>query len=347
LKGICWGILGTGAMAEQFASALSTVEDAVLYGVASRTRACADQFAARFGVKRSYQSAAEMLADPAIDIVYVVTRNEFHHSDTMAVLDAGKSVLCEKPFALTAAEGRVAVDTARDRDLFCMEAMWMRFSPAVKELRELVHSGRIGFPQLISAQFGVSIPFDRGHRVYANPGGGSLYDLGVYPVSLVQCLLGKPKEVCSRARMGETRVDEQFMAILKYESGAQTMIAASVRANLSNDAQIFGTQGRIDLTGGIYFPDGCRVMMNGSVYGTDRGMASSVGRRVWSRIANRLPMKLELKGKRRSLREGYASEADAVQRSLRSGKKECAEIPLSDTLEVLEMMDSIRSHWSD
>lgn len=347
MKGICWGILGTGAMAEQFALALATVPDAILYGVASRTRARADQFAGRFRVRRSYQSAAEMLADPAIDIVYVVTRNEYHHSDTMAALDAGKAVLCEKPFALSAAEGGVAVETARDRGLFCMEAMWMRFSPALEELREIVHSGRIGSPQLISAQFGVSIPFDREHRVYANPGGGSLFDLGVYPVSLVQFLLGKPKDLCSRARMGETRVDEQFMAILEYESGIQAKVGASLRANLSNDAQIFGTEGRIDLVGGIYFPDGCRVKMNDSASVADQGLASSVARKVWSRVGNRLPVNLEPKWKRHSIREGYASEAVAVQRSLRSGDKECAEMPLSDTLEVLEMMDAIRSHWSD
>jgi predicted dehydrogenase len=346
LKGIRWGILGTGAMAEQFASALAIVPDAVLSGVASRARACADQFAARFGVKRSYQSAAEMLAEPGIDVIYIATRNEFHHSDTMAALDAGKSVLCEKPFALTAAEGRVAVASARDRGLFCTEAMWMRFSPAMKELRELVLDGRIGSPQLISAQFGVSIPFDRGHRVYANRGGGSLYDLGVYPVSLVQFLLGKPASVCSLARIGETGVDEQCMAILGYESGTQATIGSSIRANLSNDAQIFGTDGQIDLVGGIYFPDGCRVKMNDSAFVTERGVLGSAARKVWSRVGNRFSVNLEQKLKRHSIREGYASEADAVQRSLQLGNKECPEMPLTDTVEVLEMMDAIRSHWS-
>ena len=333
-------------MAEQFAGALATVPNAVLHGVASRTRVIADQFAARFGVKQCYRSAAEMLADPAIEIVYIATRNEFHHSDTMAILGAGKSVLCEKPFALNAAEGRVAVEAARSRGLFCTEAMWMRFSPAVKELQDIVHSGRIGAPQLISAQFGVSIPFDREHRVYAARGGGSLYDLGVYPVSLVHLLMGKPKTVCSEALIGEMRVDEQFTAILGYESGTQATIGASLRANLSNDAHVFGTEGRVDLVGGIYFPDGCLLKMNDSTQVHEQGRKNSIVRKVWSRLGRRLPGNRET-WRRHSLREGYACEADAVQRSLKSGHKECAEMPLNDTLEVLEMMDGIRSHWSD
>lgn len=342
LKAVCWGILGTGKMAEQFAGALQTLPDAILGGVVSRTGGRADTFATRFGVKRSYQDVAALLADPAIDIVYIATRNEHHQEDSLAVLNAGKAVLCEKPFALTAAEGRVVVETARRLKLFCMEAMWMRFSPGVRELQNILRSGQIGSPQLIEAQFGVSIPFDRNHRVFAKPGGGSLYDLGVYPVSLTQLLLGKPKAVSSWSLTGTTEVDEQFTAILQYEAGTQAMIAASLRTNLSNDAQVFGTEGRADLMGGIYFPSACQVEMNGAPRRS--GSRRGIGQRVISRIARSIPGMG--KGWRDALRDGYACEAKAVQQYIQSGSLECMEMSLKDTLEVLEIMDEIRSHWS-
>lgn len=344
MKAVRWGILGTGTMAEQFAGALLTLPDSILSGVASRTRGRADEFAARFGVKRSFESVAKLLADPSIEIVYIATRNEFHKEDMLATLHAGKAVLCEKPFALSASEGRVVVETARRLGIFCMEAMWMRFSPAVSELRNIVENGQIGSPQLVAAQFGVSIPFDRDHRVYALQGGGALYDLGVYPVSLTQMLLGRPKGICSRSRIGETGVDEQFTALLQYESGSQAMIGASLCANLSNDAQVFGTAGRCNLTGGIYFPTGCHIEMNDSA--RKSGGRRGIGQKVWSRLAGWVPQGREKRWRKPSIREGYACEARAVQRSLSSGSMDCAEMSLNDTLEVLEIMDEIRNRWA-
>jgi dihydrodiol dehydrogenase / D-xylose 1-dehydrogenase (NADP) len=344
LKAVRWGIMGTGGMAEQFAGALLTLPESILGGVVSRTRGRADEFAARFGVKRSFETVADLLADPTIEIVYIATRNEFHKEDMLATLNAGKAVLCEKPFALSASEGRVVVEMARRLKIFCMEAMWMRFSPAVRELQTIVTSGQIGSPQLIAAQFGVSTPFDRDHRVYAPHGGGALYDLGVYPVSLTQMLLGRPQSICSRARIGKAGVDEQFTALLQYESGGQAMIGASLRANLANDAQVFGTVGRCNLTGGIYFPTGCHIEMSDSARKSEerRGM----GQKVWSRIARRVPQGREKRWREHSIREGYACEAKAVHRSLLSGSTECSEMSLNDTLEVLEIMDEIRNQWA-
>ena len=345
MKSVCWGIVGTGAMAEQFASALLTLPDAILCGVASRTRERSGQFAARFKVKRSFESVGELLAAPEIEIVYISTRNEFHREDSLAALNAGKAVLCEKPFALNAAEGHEIVEAARRRGLFCMEGMWMRFSPAVKELKGIVESGQIGDPGLLSAHFGVSIPFDEEHRAYAKCGGGVLYDLGVYPVSLAQLLFGTPISVCSRARIGLTGVDEQFEAILEYDSGSHAVIGASLRANLSNDARVFGSAGHADLMGGIYFPSACHVELDQSPQPEGSGRRSMAAR-LSSRL-NRWFVRERRPGwKRYAVTEGYAIEADAVQRCLRRGSKECAEMPLNETLEVLETMDVIRRQWT-
>jgi predicted dehydrogenase len=159
---------------------------------------------------------------------------------------------------------------------------------------------------------------------------------------LTQLLLGKPKAVSSWSLTGTTEVDEQFTAILQYEAGTQAMIAASLRTNLSNNAQVFGTEGRADLMGGIYFPSACQVEMNGVPRGD--GSRIGIGQRVWSRIVRSIPGMG--KGWKDALRDGYACEAKAVQQCIQAGSLECTEMSLKDTLEVLEIMDEIRSHWS-
>jgi|KBSSwiStaDraftv2_1062776.scaffolds.fasta_scaffold31756_6 predicted dehydrogenase len=332
-------------MAEQFARALSIVPGAVLHGVTSRGRSRAEEFAARVTAAHAYRDYDELLQDPAVDIVYIATRNEHHHDDSIAALHSGKPVLCEKPFALTAAQGRAIATAARERKLFLMEAMWMRFSPAVRAVIELVRSNRIGPLTFLTAQLGIRVPFDKDHRVYA-PAGGALYDLGVYPLSLVHALLGgAPARITSLANIGPTSVDEQFTATLDYPSGCQAVITSTLHSNLGNTATLYGTEGHIDLIGGIYFPHDYRVEMSATGSPANhRGRLS----RAWSRVARRLPaLHFEKETKRFSIREGYACEVSAVQRCLQAGFLECAEMSLDDSIEILELMDSIRRRWKE
>jgi predicted dehydrogenase len=333
-----------------FAQALRIVDGAELHGVASRGRACADSFAARFGAGRAYRSYEELLQDPDVDIVYVATRNEYHHEDSLAAIHAGKAVLCEKPFAMNAAEGREVAEAARLRKVFCMEAMWMRSSPAVCKVRELVKSGGIGELRLVTAQFGFPRPFDAQSRIFAKPGGGALYDLGVYLLSFVHALLGPPMRIQSVPLIGPTGVDDQFTAVLEYESGCQAVIAASLRVQLANGAAIYGTEGTLDRIEPIYFPTSYRHLMATA--------ASSAGRRPLSWFSRRLH------GVRRRLRRvlpgrspadnttlykvvnGYAWEAAAVQQCLLRGLLENPEMRLDESIEILESMDTIRAKWT-
>ena len=333
-------------MAETFATALSQVPEAVLYGVASRSRARAGEFATRCGIRHTYSSYAELLRDPAIDIVYIATRNEFHHDDSLAAINSGKGVLCEKPFALNASEGRRVVEAARRRGVFCMAEMWMRFSPAVRAVIEIVRSNGIGPLGLVSAQLGVHIPFEPNHRVYAKPGGGSLYDFGVYPLSFTHALLGSPIRVRSQALIGPTGVDEQFTALLEYGSGCQALIGGSVKTTLGNTAAIYGIDGQIDLIGGLYYPNGYEKKMIDAAVSTQRSGRPSVGIRLWRRFSRRLPEIRFGRATGYSIREGYACEATAVQRCLQAGVLESPEMPLDETIEILELMDMIRSQWT-
>ncbi|HET6169159.1 MAG TPA: Gfo/Idh/MocA family oxidoreductase [Terracidiphilus sp.] len=343
MKPVRWGICGTGAMAEMFATALSKVPGAILHGVASRSRACAGEFATRCGILHPYPDYTALLLDSAIDIVYIATRNEYHHDDSLAAINSGKAVLCEKPFALNASEGRRVVQAARQRGVFCAEAMWMRFSPAVRSVVEIIRSNGIGQLGFVSAQLGVRIPFDPDHRVYAKPGGGSLYDFGVYPLSFTHALLGSPLQVQSQALIGRTGVDEQFTALLEYGSGCQALIGASVRTTLGNTAAIYGTDGQIDLIGGLYYPDGYEKKMIDAPAPPQR---PSIGARLWRRLARHLP-EIRFGGATgHSIREGYASEASAVQRCLQAGLLESPVVPLDETIEILELMDTIRNRWT-
>ena len=335
-------------MAELFANALSLVKGAVLHGVSSRTRGHAEAFAARLGFSRSYRSYEELLQDRAVDIVYIATRNQHHREDSLAAINAGKPVLCEKPLALSAAEGRAVVEAARRRRVFCAEAMWMRCSPVIREVMELVRGGGVGTPELVSAQLGFPMRFDPLNRVFINPGGGSLFDLGVYPLSFIHALLGRPVRLTTSASLGSTGVDEQFAAVLEYESGCQALIAASLRTRLANAAAIHGTDGVLDLIEPLYFPNRYRLLRPIShmpaASGPRKGF-SALSSRIRSRIAGVRSGAGDGKITKHRAINGYACEAVSVQDSLQGGALESSWIPLDESIEVLESMDAIRRQW--
>ncbi len=334
-------------MAELFAEALGLVKGAELHGVASRTRARAEIFASQFAARHAYSSYEQLLDDPAIDVVYIATLNEHHHDDSLAAICAGKAVLCEKPFALNATQGREMVEAARCRGIFCMEAMWMRCSPAAREAVETVRSGAIGVPAFFSAQFGSPVKFDPLHRVYKEQGGGALFDLGVYPLSLVHAMLGRPSGVRSRATFAPTGVDDQFTAILDYESGCHALIAASLRTHLTNSAAVHGTEGILDSLEPIYFPQGYRVSKPVHFPAGTSAVKRPLYLRGWSRIT-RVLQRPTPRGTviRRKVANGYVMEIAVVQRCLRSGSIESPEMPHRETLDVLASTDAIRAAWA-
>src|SRR5258708_1236017 len=176
-----WGILGTGSIAHTFAEGLRALPDAELVGIGSRTREAAASFAARFGVAHAYGSYRELAEAANVDVVYIATPNIRHKEDCLFCIDAGKAVLCEKPFAMNAADGQEIVDRGRGAGLFFMEAMWMRFIPLIQKAREIVRRGDIGAPCLLLADFGYPIDRDPKNR-FLDPslGGGSLLDRGIY-----------------------------------------------------------------------------------------------------------------------------------------------------------------------
>ena len=182
-KNIRWGILGTGWIAEKMAAALPSVNDAALVAIGSRSAAKANEFARRYHVETAYGSYEELAADPRIDVVYIATPHPYHCANTLLCVRNGKAVLCEKPFAMNEPRVRQMISTAREHGVVLMEAFWTRFLPSWERPFELVASGALGRVRYIQSDLAVFRPFDPHHRAFnKNLGGGSLLDIGIYPV---------------------------------------------------------------------------------------------------------------------------------------------------------------------
>jgi predicted dehydrogenase len=243
-----WGVAGPGRIAAQFAEDLSLLDDGVIAAVASRSQERADAFGERFAVERRYASYEALADDQRVDAVYVATPHARHEADTLLFLEAGKHVLCEKPFALNARQAQHMAGTAKRCGVFLMEAMWSRFLPAYVALRDLLADGRIGDPLLVESDFGFRMPVMSDHRLFDRRlGGGALLDLGVYPVQLCSFILGEPDRVVADGVVGETGVDEQVAAVLHHSNGALGVVKAAIRVGMACTARIGGTNGSIDV----------------------------------------------------------------------------------------------------
>ncbi|MCX5057580.1 MULTISPECIES: Gfo/Idh/MocA family protein [unclassified Streptomyces] len=318
-ESVRWGILATGGIAAAFTADLVDLPDAEVVAVASRTEASAKAFAERFGIERAYGDWAALAEDADIDVVYVATPHSAHRAAAGLCLQAGRNVLCEKAFTLNAREAEELVALARGRGSFLMEAMWMYCNPLVRRLKDLVDDGAIGEVRSVQADFGLAGPFPPSHRL-RDPaqGGGSLLDLGVYPVSFAQLLLGEPADVAARATLSEEGVDLQTGALLSFDSGALASVHCSIVGGTATSASVTGSRGRIDIPYGFFFPD--------------RFVLHRDGRDPEEFVAD------PADGPRNSLRH----EAREVMRALRAGETESPLVPLDGTLAVMRTLDAIR-----
>lgn len=358
IQKIRWGILGTGWISSRFAEDLKLVPDAVLTAVASRRLETAQQFAEQRNIPCAYGSYAELVNNPDIDVVYVATPHIRHKEDCLLCLEAGKAVLCEKPFAMNAQDARVVVELARKKNLFCMEAMWMRFLPMAQRVRELVKSGGIGEIRSLSADFGYPTEFDPKNRFF-NPelGGGALLDRGAYPLSLAFYLLGQPIGVTGQAYIGETGVDEQSSMILDYGGGTVALLSSTLQSYASNTATIIGSRGKISIHAPFCRPEKISLLQfsDEPVVVTSRSSDSATGLKqtLKSKLKSvRLLRKLRdmrsSSGKTISqlpLGNGYSYQANEVVQCLISGKVESPYMPLDETIGILDVMDKLRYSW--
>ena len=314
-----WGIVGPGNIARKFADALNHVKDAELQAVASTNVQRSKEFAKKYSAPNCYDNYEQLFCDDTVDIVYIATTHNFHCGNALAALNTKKHVLCEKPMAVNAVQVKQMINAAQSNNVFLMEAMWTRFLPMMAEVREIITKGKIGEPQLLRADFGVSFNFDPQSRLY-NPdlAGGALLDVGVYCFALASMIFGRPKNISSVVKMAETGVDERSTVLLDYGNGRAAALFQAFDLETPRESIVFGTEGSIKLhsnwtTGSDY----TLALNNGTVK----------------------------KYRAKTYKNGFIYQIMAVHESLNAGKTQCDLMSLDETLSIAETMDALRAQW--
>ena len=242
-----WGISSTGNIATQFADAFTHAEGGRLVAVGSRTQDKASQFAATHQIPHAHRSNAYLAADSDVDVVYVASLQPAHVHDTVMFLEAGKHVLVEKPIALNVAEVDRMTAAAQANDRFLMEAMWMRFNPAHVEAVKRINDGAIGEVRRIHADFSFAMPFDPDNRLWnLEAGGGSLLDLGVYPLTFAWWILGEPASISAAGHIAESGVDAETTLLCRWSNGASATLTSGIDVFGTLDARVEGTGGFVE-----------------------------------------------------------------------------------------------------
>ena len=356
-QSIKWGFYGSGIVAQDVAADFSQVSGAAIAAVASRTQKSAQQFAKRFNVPKVYESLEQMLEDSALDVIYIATPHHLHQQHSLSCLQAGKAIVCEKPFTVSAAEAKVVIKAARQRNLFCMEAMWMRFFPLVQAAKKRIADNELGDIQLIRADFGYPTPFNPDGRFFNTKlAGGALLDRGIYPISLTQYLLGNPETIASEAYIGATGVDEHSSCTLQYQSGAIASLSSTLRELGTNEAVITGSKNTLKIHDPFYRPSSVslrptktgavakQLAQSSLIQTTKNNPAVQSFRKIAA------PIKRMIRGKTTTTSfpgNGYQFEIQEATRCLQQGLIESPIMPLEDTLSVLKIMDTMREQWEN
>ncbi|MDD3721575.1 MAG: Gfo/Idh/MocA family oxidoreductase [Lutibacter sp.] len=243
-KKIKWGIIGLGKIAQKFVNDLLLLETSELEAVASRDLEKAKTFAENYHSKKFYGSYEALLLDKSIDIVYIATPHNSHEKLSILALKHDKAVLCEKPFAMNKQQVFNMVEASKKHNMFLMEALWTRFLPAIKKIKNIIETGEIGEIKYINADFSFKANPSI-QRIYDKElGGGSILDIGIYPIFLAYLILGIPDKIIAKAHFFESGADSQVSIIFDYKN-AQAVLFSSFNSNSKRIAKISGTLGEI------------------------------------------------------------------------------------------------------
>ena len=318
MKKLRVGILSTGNIASTMAETLKGMEEAELYAVASRNKEKAEEFAAKFGVLKAYGSYEELAADEQVDLVYVATPMSKHYENVKMLLNYGRNVLCEKSFALNEKQAAEMLALAKEKKLLLTEAIWVRYMPMWKTLRQVLDSGAIGNPMTVTANLCYLI--DQVPRLLKPElGGGALLDVGVYVMNFASLVFGDEIEkITSTAVMTETGVDAQNSITLTYPGGEMAILNSSLRVLSDRKGIIYGTKGYVIV-------ENINNFESITVYNEEREVKA-----VYEQ-----PKQIT----------GYEYEVLACKNALEQGRLECPEMPHKETLEIMKQMDALRKQW--
>ncbi len=311
------GILGVGRIAEKMVKTIAEIENASVMAAASRDYARARSFADKFSIPVAYGSYEELAKDESIDLIYIATPHSRHYEDCMLCLENGRNVLCEKSFTANAVQAEKVLSFAKEKGLFICEAMWTRFIPMRFTLDEIIKSGVIGEITSLTANLGYEITFKE-RLVKPELAGGALLDLGVYTINFALMAFGTEiSEIKSSCTKNEYGVDTHNSVIMNFADGKTAVLHSNMNANTDKMGIIYGSKGRIEFYN-INNCEGIRVIL-------DDGTVT----------AYETPPQIS----------GYEYEVIASLKAIAEGETECAEMPHSETLRVMKIMDSLRKEW--
>ncbi|HEX2969856.1 MAG TPA: Gfo/Idh/MocA family oxidoreductase [Bacteroidales bacterium] len=311
-----WGILAPGKMAAKFTRGLKITANAELYAVGSRDDERATRFAGEFGFRKAYGSYEELAADPEVEIIYIASPHSAHFENTMLCLRHRKAVICEKAFALNGADARKMIEEAEKHNVFLMEALWPPFQPMYKKAKETVESGATGRIIHLNARFAFQAPFDPVDRKF-NPalGGGSLLDIGIYPVIDALWFMGVPSEIVAKASFAKTGTEDSISIIFRYEDGRMANLYSSFRTTAGIGVDLFCEKGNLHFTRARDMSQRLRIALTGQEEKEFSLMPEGMG---------------------------YNYEAVEVMNCLDKGKTESDIVPHSFTLNLMNTLDRIR-----
>lgn len=312
-------ILGAGSIATSMATAINGLDDSVeAYAVAARDLSRAQAFADKWGFKKAYGSYEEMVQDPEIDLVYVATPHSHHFEHARLCIEYGKPVLVEKSFTANAKQAKELIALAEEKKVFLTEAIWTRYMPSRKLINEVIDSGIIGNVQMVMADLSYEI-IDKRRLIDPNLAGGTLLDLGVYPINFASMVLGNDIEdisgICTYCSSG---VDCQESITMRYKDGRIAVLSASMKVASHRLGQITGSKGYIQCTN-------INNVEKIEVYDFNHNLIKQI------------PVPIQV--------NGYEYEVLACQRVLAEGGLECKEMPHCETIRIMEWMDKLRADW--
>ncbi|MDR2684477.1 MAG: Gfo/Idh/MocA family oxidoreductase [Prevotellaceae bacterium] len=315
MKKYNWGIIGAGHIARKFIDGLRLLPNANLYAIASASQERADNFKAEFGFEKAFYSYQSMVEDENLDVVYIATTNNLHFEHTLLCLKQGKAVLCEKPFASDYPQVKTMIETARRNNVFLMEALWSRFIPSMIEFKHQVESGILGKARQLNCSLGFYKEFDPNHRVYAlELGGGSLPDIGIYPIFLALYLFGKPEKIHAVSVPAPTGADWTTVVIFCHKNQKISCLSSSFEVCYDNNAKVFGEKGALILERPFHTP-------------TTVAFRNNYGK------CTKIPVQ--------NIGNGYNYEAAEVMRCLDACLIESKEMPHRFSLDLMETIDKV------
>ena len=312
------GIIGTGWIAEKAAITLAGLTECEAYAVGSRTQEKADAFAAKWNIPKAYGSYAALIADADVDLVYVGTPHSHHYDVTREAILAGKPCLVEKAFMANHRQASDIVRLAREHQVFLAEAIWTRYQPVVATVRQLIADGRIGTPRLVTATLGYSMG-DKPRIMRPDLCGGALLDLGVYALNFVRMFFGADiVSIDGHCVKSPTGMDLTNAITLVLSDGTLCNLQSSAQCVGDNIGVIAGTEGNLII-------DNINNPQQITVNGPDRTYVETI----------RVPQQIT----------GYEYQFLACRQCLKEGRLEPREMPLDETLYVMQFMDQLRRQW--